>query len=446
MKTILAFFLLFVLVFSCKKEDKSTVVTLSGVATNSKSDSVFIVGENFRKGIPISDGNFSDTLSIATASFYQLYLGNERTLLYLTPGDDLTITVDVEQFDESLRYGGTSAKENNYLAIKYLMEEKIMADPESLFTLDSEDFITKLGNIKADFEEDLDQAKLSAKFTAMQKKNLHYDYLLYLNEYPDYHHYFTGKEVELSKDFRKEMQAFDPTNEHEFEESPSFKSLVLFHYFNEIGDPPTVESLRQTLHGIPSQKIKNEILKSMLYFVSDSNPDSEAFVNLIKEYGKDEKLVNQATEKLQAIQSLLPGKPSPVFRYDDVNGKSVSLQDLKGNLVYVDVWATWCAPCLQEIPALKKLETDFHGKGITFVSLSIDEKADFEKWKKMVVEKDLQGVQLFADDAWRSDFVRAYAIDAIPRFILIDTYGNIINSNAPRPSDPSLKEQLKELL
>src|SRR5690606_21392400 len=114
--------------------------------------------------------------------------------------------------------------------------------------------------------------------------------------------------------------------------------------------------------------------------------------------------------------------------------------------VYIDIWATWCGPCLKEIPAIKKLKSDYKGKNLEIISISIDEEKDFEKWKKMIAEKQLKGIQLFADKDWNSEFIKAYGIDAIPRFLLIDTDGKIINSDAPRPSSPSLKELINKYL
>jgi len=139
------------------------------------------------------------------------------------------------------------------------------------------------------------------------------------------------------------------------------------------------------------------------------------------------------------------GDPSPKFNYPDQNGQNVSLDDLKGKYVYVDVWATWCGPCKKEIPFLKEMDEAYKGKNIAFVSLSIDKMEHKDKWLKMIEDEDLKGIQILADNDWNSEFVTAYNIKGIPRFILIDTEGNIVNSNAPRPSDPSLKEVLSTL-
>ena len=149
-----------------------------------------------------------------------------------------------------------------------------------------------------------------------------------------------------------------------------------------------------------------------------------------------------------AMKRDLPkGAPSPSFEnYENYNGEKTSLADLKGKYVYIDVWATWCGPCKAEIPSLKKVEKDYHGKNIAFVSMSIDddrshggswEKAN-EDWKKMVSEKELGGIQIFAPKGWQSEFVKNYKINGIPRFILVDPEGNIVSASAPRPSSEEL--------
>ena len=152
-------------------------------------------------------------------------------------------------------------------------------------------------------------------------------------------------------------------------------------------------------------------------------------------------------QKQRAVQMAdFIGKPSPEFvNYENHKGGTTSLADLKGKYVYVDVWATWCGPCKAEIPSLKKVEGQYHGKNIEFVSISIDNEKDHEAWKKMVIDKELGGVQLFADNNWKSEFVQGYKIQGIPRFILIDPTGNVVNADAPRPSSPKLIELFTSL-
>ncbi len=151
-------------------------------------------------------------------------------------------------------------------------------------------------------------------------------------------------------------------------------------------------------------------------------------------YEKEYKIAN-ATKK---------GNPSPKFNgFENFNGGTTSLDDLKGKYVYIDVWATWCGPCKKEIPYLQKMEQKFHGKNIEFVSISIDNVSKKSTWKQMIADKNMAGTQLFAGDD--QSFVKAYNISGIPRFILIDPQGNIVDANALRPSNPSLEKVFTDL-
>ncbi|WP_396601274.1 TlpA family protein disulfide reductase [Algibacter sp. R77976] len=147
------------------------------------------------------------------------------------------------------------------------------------------------------------------------------------------------------------------------------------------------------------------------------------------------KTVNDRSEET----SLFIGKAAPKFNdYENYAGGNTSLDDLKGKYVYIDLWATWCGPCKAEIPALKRVEKAYHDKNIAFVSISLDSANAYEAWKAMVKEKELTGIQLYAKGDQK--FARDFKVSTIPRFILIDPNGNVVNDNAPRPSDKKLIE------
>jgi thiol-disulfide isomerase/thioredoxin len=149
------------------------------------------------------------------------------------------------------------------------------------------------------------------------------------------------------------------------------------------------------------------------------------------------------------------GAPSPTFvNFENAKGGTTSLSDLKGKNVYIDIWATWCGPCKAEIPSLKKLAEDYAGKNIAFLSMSIDDARSHrgsliranEKWKAMVQDMNLGGIQLFAPNGWQTAFIKNYRIKGIPRFILLDKEGNIVDPNAPRPSDEKIRTMLDDLM
>ena len=138
---------------------------------------------------------------------------------------------------------------------------------------------------------------------------------------------------------------------------------------------------------------------------------------------------------------LRPGEPSVDFCFSDINGKPVSLKSLKGKYVYIDVWATWCGPCNAEIPHLKKLEEEFEGRNICFVSISCDDSQ--KAWERFVQAKQLGGIQLHMGGD--KSFMEAIRCKGIPRFLLIDQDGKFLNANMSRPSDGKTLEILNTL-
>jgi thiol-disulfide isomerase/thioredoxin len=112
--------------------------------------------------------------------------------------------------------------------------------------------------------------------------------------------------------------------------------------------------------------------------------------------------------------------------------------------VYIDVWATWCGPCRMEIPYYEKLKDKYKNKNIHFLSISVDENT--EGWKKFIKEKSMKGNQFIAIGNFDSDIARGYNIRGIPRFILIDKEGKILDANAPRPSSNEIHKVLAGLL
>jgi len=197
---------------------------------------------------------------------------------------------------------------------------------------------------------------------------------------------------------------------------------------------------------------KNDFDTKVTNYVADFNNrlDKENFDTDFLNYQKKEivqfekYLVNGYLKKNKHKTVLKKGAVSPMFHnYENLNGGTTSLNDLKGKYVYIDIWATWCNPCKEEIPFLKKMETKFHNKNIEFVSISLDDKRDYKVWKDMVLKEELGGVQLYANGD--QNFTNAYKVRSIPRFILIDPEGKIVEANAPRPSSPSLIQLLNNL-
>lgn len=435
------------LFISCENSGKKAIV-FNGNIENSSTDSIFLIGDNnaFRKAIPInSDGLFNDTVKIDAPGYFQFYSDREFTWVYMEPGKSLSLHTDMNSFDESLKYEGTLAAENNFLAFKMLNEQEMSGNPSNFFTQDVISFKEQVSAFKKEMLAALDKTTASKSFKEKEKQNIEYAYLVNLAQYPEAYSFFTKENIQIPEEFAQEINEVDLNDEKNYISIPSYKDLVLFRNSTKIDQAKDAGEVENIISSIKSQKIKDDIMSNLLmYTISSGGDNSQAYYEIVEKYAKDEKLKERATKEFESVKRLLPGNPSPEFIFPDINGEDVALSDLKGKLVYIDVWATWCVPCLQEIPSLKQLESDYHGKDIEFVSMSIDQKKDFEKWQNMVKEKELKGIQIFADNDWSSQFVRAYNINGIPRFILLDREGKIINADAPRPSNAGIRTLIDE--
>lgn len=197
-----------------------------------------------------------------------------------------------------------------------------------------------------------------------------------------------------------------------------------------------------------SAKAKEYLLYVYLNRIAKTDSQKlSTYISIFKKYSNDQKLIENFENAFLVDIEALKQNTSEVFLYDE-NKKATTLSAIieanKGKIIYIDFWASWCAPCRAAFPSSRKLHKEFKEKEIVFLYLSTD--ANFEAWKKANQFEKLTENSYLIINPKTSEYLKKLAIDFIPRYVLINSNGEISNPKAPSPDSEKIKQELNGLL
>lgn len=362
--------------------------------------------------------------------------------LYLEPGNNLTISCSADGKLKDIKYEGENITENIFINTPKVYSFDPLSHRRD-YSLN--EYSTKLDSIVEVNRGELKAKGFSENFTKLESKRI-----------------YVNSSQRFLRDVSREDPNFTDILKKRMSLDASYLAILEHRNFMETAIRILVSSENQNLSGLKKSEasvrkicevIKDRETRSFLvdlYVVKHiSSAGLKGADYLTSTYRKevvDPKKIVIFDEIYGKYKKLDKGESCPDFTFKDVDDRDVSLKDLKGKYVYIDLWATWCGPCKEEIPFMQKLEEKYHGKEIHFVGISIDKKKDIPAWKAMVKEKNMGGLQLNFMDNW--DWVKLFmpGTMSVPRFVLLDRDGKFIDANMSRPSDVETVKIFDEIL
>ena len=183
---------------------------------------------------------------------------------------------------------------------------------------------------------------------------------------------------------------------------------------------------------------RDEVYQLLLMAATSSDTDNaRKIAQEIIDGSAPDSAKTQARGLLNRLDAL--GKPVDIH-YTAVDGRQVDLAKLKGKVVLIDFWATWCGPCMGELPHVKEAYEKLHGKGFEIVGISLDN--DKDALTSFVKDKGMTWPQYFDGLQWRNKLAVKFGINSIPAMWLVDKQGNLCDQNARG----ALEEKVSKLL
>lgn len=438
-----ALFLVIVFLAACQSSESinSLDATLNGAKTDTK---LIVEGPGYSKDFTIVEGVIKDTFIIQRSGLYSFIYQRNRLQAFLEPGQAIKFEGDAKDLQTSAEFEPPHQKVWDYYKAKKDITSKYLSQ-RRLFGLEPNEFLASLETGSKLVDSLLAVGDLPSELVSLEKERIQIDEKKNTYIYP----LAADKKIDdLSEQFQDPLAGVDLTDEEKFIENPSYAELVSTHFNIEMNQDTSAgyeDVFLKRVSALPEGNIRNSILYGTMQYLLTPNERLDEFFTFFNEHSTNAKDIKKMKEQYGIFQSLTNGNLSPQFEYENYNGGTSALSDYRGKYVYIDVWATWCGPCIGEIPSLKEKEAKYHDSNVEFVSISIDESKAYDTWRNMVKDKELGGSQLMADNAWQSKFVQDYQIKGIPRFILVDPEGMIVSADAPRPSSDKLDEKFDEL-
>jgi thiol-disulfide isomerase/thioredoxin len=425
----------------------------------------------------IFDNACNISVPVEKPSMVKFNYNNQWVWLYLEPGVEINLNVGLDTLYKSVTFSGKTAAENIFLRDFFIEFHKDLdkdAVKQSILSSGIDAFENNLYNAHkkqlAYYDNHPDKARFSEMFRSFIENTIRYTYfssllsypiinanqsekILKVNALPDV--MLEGIDQKLCKDEALSNDVYrDFLNYYIIYFTSKANGFNKFKDYN-ISMESKIQTAQQQLPPVSliwyiadflntdCNKVAPYTAKHIYEMLKEKEGVSGVYSELLKKkceaHIRTKEVVEKTKEEKSGTSENVSKTNSDYPLLKDMNGKSFGMDDFKGKVVYIDFWASWCGPCRAEMPASKQLHemfTDKQLKSLVFLYISIDPTE--EAWKNAVQQIGMEGKLGISPGNWNSEIVKYFQINIIPRYMLMDKKGRIVELNANRPSSGQL--------
>jgi len=438
-------------------------VKLSGKILNPVSDSIKVsYNDNFIAYYPKDftthldkKGKFSFAFPVPHGTYTQATIayGEKAAEIVIQPGDSLVVTVDASRFDSSIHYAGRGGAIQNLLA-RHSIEKGNM----NQYTLKIRTHINKEPD---DFIKSIEiERKLENDFLDKYKAGIPKSFIRYWNSYFLYYNYFFIEQYPLAHAMIKARRYTDTIPDaylsvikqmpYAFDDSllqlPPYLLYLTgaidvklkaagytFYAGDTMHQREFQDSVIKLVYKLMPDRSAEYYMAQNLYGRARNQPlgKTESMFTDFKKHWPESEYLPMLKKQVSIVESLAPGQPAPDFDIITQDGRKMKLSDLKGKVVYLGFWASWCKQCVGEMIKENKIKELIKNKPLEFVYVSIDDDAVVDS--KLMSKFKITGTFHHAEGGWNAKEIMLYGVQSLPAYYLIDEDGKFTMQNAPGP-------------
>jgi thiol-disulfide isomerase/thioredoxin len=455
MKSILIILLLPLFVYT--QEASENRIIISGQVRGDSTSNINLVSESNQDSRLIStseNGSFNDTLFLKDGEYIFVY---DQQFFNFSVDRDLTfsLTFDHKNLWSSLDFAGKDAALINYYFEQFLLEMELseIMYHENINRLDEEEYVQTIDSV-TNLKKDIIfrfESELPEEVKEFELGNLKYWRLWSLNNYVHGRRWIRNEpSFNVSINYPDVFANVNYDEEYLYS-SNYYISYIKDYLYKKLTEYKQAHPSSNTgvyLLELTKNEVSNPVLLNILFsrYLNQEGKtveDFEPFFELLKTGITDTLTLIELEKMREQRKKTTKGASVSNFELKNEKGQIVRLSDFKGNLVVVDVWASWCLPCIKEIPKLQEMKNRFKDDSVVFVGINaMDGKDD---WLKALQKHSMTGVQLFAPDD-QIPFLKDLMVNSLPRYILIDKHGKLLDARLTRPSNEKFYDRIREEL